>query len=456
MRGVQAETPENHPFIRAPHATRVALSIPVFFSLVAEPLTGLVDTAFVARLGAEPLAALGVGTAVLSSTFWIFNFLGIGAQTQVAQALGQQAQARATRATGLALLLSAFFGCLLLAIGWPLAGVAVQALGAEGSVQAQAVTYIRWRLLGGPAVLSLLTAFGALRGMQDMRTPLWVAVSLNGINIALDALLIPGWGALPAFGIVGAAVASTLAQWFGAIWAVTAVIRRLGWPRQLRLSEARALLQIGGDLFLRTGLLTLFLLFTTRVATRSGAESGAAHQAIRQVWLFTALGLDALAITAQSLVGYFMGAGWVAQARRVAAVGSVWGIVFGAALGLAMWFGEAFVATLLVPVTAVGLFSSAWGWAAIVQPLNALAFVTDGIHWGTGDFRYLRNAVFVATLAASAGLALINVASPQALAWVWATTGGWIAIRAFLGVVRIWPGIGLSPFAPEPGELAKR
>ena len=86
-----------HPFIRHPHRTVLALSAPVLFSLVAEPLTGLVDTAFVAQLGAAPLAALGVGTAALSSIFWVFNFLGIGAQTDVAQALGAGEARRATR-----------------------------------------------------------------------------------------------------------------------------------------------------------------------------------------------------------------------------------------------------------------------------------------------------------------------------------------------------------------------
>jgi multidrug resistance protein, MATE family len=454
MRASASDNPHDHPFVRAPHAALLALSAPVLFSLIAEPLTGLVDTIFVARLGAEALAALGVGTAVLSSAFWIFNFLGIGTQTQVAQALGRGAPARAARVTGLALLLSGLFGLLLVALGWPLAGAAARALGADGAVQAQAVAYIRWRLLGGPAVLALLTAFGALRGMQDMRTPLWAAAGLNGLNIALDALLIPGWGALPALGVVGAAVASALAQWVGAAWAVTAVVRRLGWPRQLRWGEARALLHVGGDLFLRTGMLTLFLLLTTRVATRSGADSGAAHQAIRQVWTFTALGLDALAITAQSLVGYFMGAQWVAQARRVAAVSSVWGVGFGVVLGLGMWLGEGVAARLLVPATAVAVFSSAWGWATAVQPLNALAFVTDGIHWGTGDFRYLRNAVFVATLAGGAGLALIDVTAPRALAWVWAVMGVWILLRALLGIARIWPGIGQSPFAPAADDVS--
>jgi len=79
----------DHPFHDASHKTLVTLSIPVMFSLVAEPLTGLVDTAFMARLGSSPMAALGVGTTILSGTFWAFNFLGIGSQTEVAQRVGQ-------------------------------------------------------------------------------------------------------------------------------------------------------------------------------------------------------------------------------------------------------------------------------------------------------------------------------------------------------------------------------
>jgi MATE family multidrug resistance protein len=77
-----------HPFLRRPHHTMLVLSLPVLFSLIAEPLTGVADTAFVARLGAGPTAALGVATTLLSSVFWVFNFLGIGTQTAVARAHG--------------------------------------------------------------------------------------------------------------------------------------------------------------------------------------------------------------------------------------------------------------------------------------------------------------------------------------------------------------------------------
>ncbi|MBW7882393.1 MAG: MATE family efflux transporter [Caldilineaceae bacterium] len=439
-------TAARHPFVSRPHRTVLALSVPVLVSLIAEPLTGLVDTAFVAQLGAVPLAALGVGTAALTSIFWIFNFLGIGSQTEVAQALGRERPERAARVAGLAFVLSLLFGGALILVGYPAAGWISGLLGADGVVRDNAVAYMNVRLLGAPAVLALLSAFGVLRGQQDMRTPLWIAVALNALNIVLDALLVRGWGPIPAFGVAGVAAASTVSQWAGALWAVTLVLRRLGWPHALRVREAGRLLRVGGDLFLRTGLLTFFLLLATRTATLLGPESGAAHQAIRQFWIFAALGLDALAITAQSLVGFFIGAGWVVQARRVAAVASLWGILLGVLLGSVMWFGRTWIAALLVPASAQPVFFSAWLLAAVIQPVNALAFVTDGIHWGTGDFRYLRNVMVVATGAGAVALLVLEGSGAATLFGVWLISNLWIAVRSTFGVLRVWPAIGDSPF----------
>jgi MATE family multidrug resistance protein len=142
--------PERHPFERHPHRTLVRLSIPVMLSLVAEPLTGLVDTAFVARLGAAPLAALGVGTVLLSSTLWIFNFLGVGTQTEVAHALGARDGARAREVSGVALALSLAVGAALALVLWPLLGPIARAMGATAAIELDAVTYLEIRLLGAP------------------------------------------------------------------------------------------------------------------------------------------------------------------------------------------------------------------------------------------------------------------------------------------------------------------
>ncbi len=434
-----------HPFVKAPHRTMLALSLPTLFSLIAEPLTGLVDTAFIASLGAPHLAALGVGTIALSSIFWVFNFLSIGTQTEVAKAYGEGNTQRAQQLVGMGLVMAGGFGLVVATLVYPLTPAIATWMGATENVFTYTVTYINYRLLGGPAVLLTLVAFGALRGMQDMKIPLWIALVINALNIGLDALLIFGPGPVPALGIAGAALASVIAQWTGAGLALWQISKKIGFPSLLDRTDVKRLLVIGSDLFVRTGMLTLFLILTTRAATKIGADAGAAHQAIRQIWMFTALLLDAFAITGQSLIGFFIGAQAMQQARRVAFVACTWGLWTGVGLALFMWLGESWVIALLVPPSAAALFSSAWLLAAFFQPLNALTFATDGIHWGTGDFRFLRNAVATATIAGAALLLFVDMDAPDALFWVWLITGGWITIRALLGLLRIWPGIGAAP-----------
>jgi MATE family multidrug resistance protein len=437
--------PVDHPFVTSPHTTLFSMSFPVLLSLIAEPLTGLVDTAFVARLGAESLAALGAGTVALSSIFWAFNFLGIGTQTEVAQAYGRQKVGRISEIGGLAAALSIALGVLMLVVGLLLVPYVSTIMGAEGTVHDSASRYIRVRLFGSPAVLVTLAAFGILRGLQDMRTPFWVAVSINMLNIILDPLLIFGYGPFPRLGIFGAGLASTISQWIGALWAIGVVFRRLGIPERIRMRDIFRLFQIGRDLFIRTGLLTVFFIFTTRAATRIGPDAGAAHQAIRQVWVFTALFLDAYAITGQSLIGFFIGPGRREQARRVARLVCGWSVATGVILSAAMWLGQNFVVGLLLPPSASDIFFSAWLIAAISQPINALAFATDGIHWGTGDFRFLRNVMISATTFGGIAIYLLDETVSGALTWIWLITACWITLRAAFGVIRIWPGVGKSP-----------
>lgn len=438
-------TSNSTQFLKSPLHTFFSLWVPVLFSLVAEPLTGLVDTAFVARLGADSLASLGVGTMVLSGVFWIFNFLSVGSQTEVSQALGRRDMERGIRIGSLAMLLALFAGLVLMLLAWLFAAPVANAMGAADTVHRQTVVYIQWRAGGAPAVLLTLTAFGVMYGLQDMRMPLVIAVSVNAMNILLDWTLIFGMGPIPAMGIAGAAAASAVSQWIGAGWAVYRVYRRLGFTPRIQMVDIRRLLQVGVDMFVRTGMLTVFLLLATRAATRLGPDAGAAHQAIRQVWVFTALFLDASAITAQSLIGWFVGSGQIAEARKVAGFVCLWSTLVGTMLAAAMLGGRHVIAAILVPPSALALFFPAWTAAAVTQPIGALAFVTDGIHWGTGDFRYLRNVVALATACGGLGLWMLGDGHPALLTGIWWITGLWISIRACFGLLRIWPAIGNSP-----------
>ncbi|MDX1708460.1 MAG: MATE family efflux transporter [Desulfobacterales bacterium] len=441
----EAKVQNDHPFVRSPHKTLLSMSVPVLLSLVAEPLTGLVDTAFVARLGAESLAALGVGTVTLSGIFWIFNFLGIGTQTEVAQAYGRQEFNVAKEAGGSALVLSVLIGIVLVVVGLSFVPYVSRIMGASGAVYDLSTQYIQIRLFGAPAVLLTIAAFGIFRGMQDMRTPFWVAISINTLNIILDPLLIFGYGPFPRMGVFGAGLASTVSQWVGAGCLVWVVHKRIGIPNRIRHRNLIKLFKIGRDLFIRTGLLTAFYMITTRAATRIGSDAGAAHQAVRQVWVFSFLFLDAYATTGQSLVGYFIGPRLMEQTRRVARIVCLWSLLTGLVMGVILWLGQPIVIRFLVPPSAINLFIPAWAIAALIQPVNALAFATDGIHWGTGDFRYLRNAIITATSCGAIAIYLLDEARAGALTWIWLITAFWIIIRALFGVIRIWPGLGNSP-----------
>lgn len=449
QRGNMKPKHSEHPFITKPHWTLLTLSIPSLFSLIAEPVTGLVDTAYIARLGAVELAALGVGSAALSSLFWVFNFLGIGAQTQVAQSLGQNNRDAAIKATSLALLLSIIFGLGLLLVGYPLATRLAALLGAEDAVLSNATSYIQIRFFAAPAVLITLTGFGVLRGMQDMKTPLWIATGINVLNIILDAPFIFGFGIIPAWGVAGSAWATTISQYLGATWILWAIGRELGYTREFHLSDAINLIKVGGDLFIRTGLLMFFLLTATRVATQIGVNSGAAHQAIRQIWVFAVLGMDAFAITAQTLVGYFVGAKDILRARQVSSFSAIWSVGIGLVLSAVMLLSTQLVIDIFVPEAAIAIFLPAWIVATLSHPFTALAFVTDGIHWGTEDYRYLRNGMFVATLISATVLFTIDISAKNAFLWVWIATILWVAIRAVFGVLRVWPAIGDAPLKPK-------
>ena len=432
-------------FIANPHRTLLSLSLPVLLSLIAEPLTGLVDTGFIAHLGAAPLAALGAGTMALSSIFWAFNFLGIGTQTGVAQAIGTGDHARVRRLGALALLFSIGFGLLLIIILWPVTDWLARIMGATDQVHTLAVSYLNVRLLGAPAVMITIAIFGILRGQQNMRTPLIITTGVNLLNIILDPIFIYGLGPIPPTGVAGAAAASVISQWAGALALIVLLKRHVGITLKLDWQEGGNLLRIGKDLFIRTGMLTLFLLLTTRAATQLGPAAGAAHQAIRQLWMLTALFLDAYAVTGQSLVGYFTGARQQAHAIEVARLVCLWSLGTGLALALIMWLGRDSVVALFVPTAAVLPFAPAWTLALVAQPINALAFATDGIHWGTGDFAYLRNAVVIATCVGGALLLMATGSSGFSLRWIWTIIMLWISIRAVAGVLRIWPGIGTAP-----------
>ncbi|MEE3052888.1 MAG: MATE family efflux transporter [Planctomycetota bacterium] len=433
-----------HSFLDKPARTVLVMTLPVLGTAIAEPLTSLADTCFLARLGSTPLAALGIATSILSGAFWVLGFIGVGIQTLAAGAQGEGDKDLLRRRVGTALVMAGLLS-LLMVVLLPFLGVISEAMGATGELRETAVEYMRIRLFGAPAVLVGFAAFGALRGVQDMRTPLYISIGINALNIILDPLMIFGLGPFPEMGVAGAAWASVISQWLGLAWAVTALRKKVGFHLCLHRPTLKYLLATGRDMFIRTGSLTFFLALATRKATQSGDQAAAAHQVVRQLWFFTALLLDAYAVVGQSLVAYFIGQDDRAQARKAAAHTIFWSVGSGFALALLLLLIEEPAVRLLVPADAAHLIAGAWLISSICQPLNALCFATDGVHWGTGDYGFMRNTVVAATAAGLVGLHFIDPASPDCLRRIWIVCACTIILRGVPGLLRIWPGFGKAP-----------
>ena len=308
-----------HSFLDKPARTVLVMTLPVLGTAIAEPLTSLADTCFLARLGSTPLAALGIATSILSGAFWVLGFIGVGIQTLAAGAQGEGDKDLLRRRVGTALVMAGLLS-LLMVVLLPFLGVISEAMGATGELRETAVEYMRIRLFGAPAVLVGFAAFGALRGVQDMRTPLYISIGINALNIILDPLMIFGYGSIPAMGVAGAAWASVISQWLGLGWAFFALRKKVGFRLCLHRPTMNYLLAMGRDMVIRTGSLNLFLILATRTAALAGDQTAAAHQVLRLLWFITALLLDAFAVVGQSLVASFLGQNNRLLARKAAAL----------------------------------------------------------------------------------------------------------------------------------------
>jgi MATE family multidrug resistance protein len=402
----------------------------------------LVDTAFIARVGTAELAGLGAGTAAISAALWVFNFLGIGTQTEVSKSLGAENYSRAGQIVSSAFCIATVLGLILATSLLPLCVSIASAMGTEGKAQQSASDYLYLRLLGAPAVLLMAAGFGALRGLQKPSVPLRIALFVNFINLILDPLLIFGFGPIPSQGVSGAALASTVSQWLGAFATLVATRQNLVLTATPSLSHIRALLKIGFDVTARSGALLLFLLLATRAANRLGNETGAAHQAIRSIWMFSAFLLDAYSHAAQALIGFFLGRREIRAARQVVKVACIWAASTGIVMCGAFILSQDTFIWLFVSKEAENAFRSAWILASLQMPVNALVFATDGIHWGSGDYAYLRTGMLVALMAGGLAIHLFGGISLLAIWWI---TGGWTVIRAAFGLFRIWPGSSDGP-----------
>ncbi|MFI1430275.1 MATE family efflux transporter [Streptomyces lydicus] len=396
----------------------ISLALPAFGALVAEPLFVMVDSAVIGHLGTSQLAGLGVAAGLLTTAVSVFVFLAYATTAAVARRVGAGDLPAAIRQGMDGIWLALLLGAAVIVAVLPTAPWLVEAFGASATAAPPATTYLRISALGIPAMLVVLAATGVLRGLQDTRTPLYVAIGGFSANAALNVGLVYGAG----LGIAGSAWGTVIAQCGMAAVYLTVVIRgarRHGASLRPDAAGIRACAQAGVPLLVRTLSLRAVLLIATAVAARLGDAEVAAHQIVLTLWSLLAFALDAIAIAGQAIIGRYLGAGDADGARAACRRMVQWGIASGVVLGVLValarpWFIPLFTSDPAVqsPLMTTLLV------VALTQPVSGIVFILDGVLMGAGDGPYLAGAMVV-TLALFVPAALAVPAFGGGLVALW-------------------------------------
>jgi putative MATE family efflux protein len=290
------------------------LAVPMVLEMAMESLFGIVNIFWVARLGAEAVAGVGLTESLLTIVYSIAMGVSMATTAMVARRTGEHDAEGASRSAAQAILLGLALAAAMAAPGVAFAPALLRGMGAEPGVLAHSIPYTRIMLGSAPSILLLFLMNAIFRGAGDAAIAMRVLWAANLLNMVLDPLLIYGLGPLKGFGVEGASVATAISRTFGVVLQLVAFARGAGRVKVLRqhfqpdFGILRRLSRISA-----TGMLQFLISHASWVAlvwviARSGSVAVAGYTIAIRIVIFSILPSWGLANAAATLVGQNLGA----------------------------------------------------------------------------------------------------------------------------------------------------
>ena len=417
-----------------------SLAVPMVVSNLSVPLLGLVDTAIIGHLSeASYLAGVALGSMIFTTIVWLLGFLRMATTGIVAQLYGEGDGPGLSAALYRSVLLALLLGMLALALQGPLYRLVVGLAQPSDAVAGHLGDYLGIRLLSLPAALCNLVLIGWLLGVQDARSPMWLLLIANSLNIVLDVVLVV-WLEQ---GVQGAALASVIADYsalFAGLIFARLRLRKQSVNRHPVLgdifdpAQSIRLLRLNADIFVRSLCLQLCFSFLTIQGARLGDDIVAANAVLLNFLMFIAYGLDGVAYAVEALVGKHVGRGDRQALRATVNAALLMAGVMGLGASLLFWLAGLGVIDLLTDIVAVRAAAALYLPWLVLLPLTAVwCFVMDGVFIGTTRAAEMRNSMLFSTFAVFFPVYLASASlGNHAL---------WLAMNAFMvarGVSLLW------------------
>ncbi|KAL3344312.1 hypothetical protein AABB24_023642 [Solanum stoloniferum] len=421
----------------------IVLSLPAIAGQAIEPLAQLMETAYIGRMGALELASAGISVSIFNIISKVFNIPLLSVATSfVAEDISKYAdedsaaaERKALPSVSTALVLSAGIGLIEAAAMYLGSGpfLSIMGLSTDSTMRIPAEHFLKLRALGAPAVVLYLAVQGIFRGFKDTRTP----VMCLGLGNLSAVLFFPVFMYTFQLGITGAAISTVASQYIVAIL----MLWKLNEKTVLLQPNIRNLhfggyLKSGGFLLGRTLAAVLTVTLSTSMAARLGAIPMAAHQICLQVWLSASLLADAQAASGQALIASSFARKDYGRVKLITHValktGLATGILLAIILGLSF---PSFAKCFTNDSQVLDIVRSGLLFVSASQPLNALAYIFDGLHYGVSDFPYA--AISMMIVGALASIFLIYAPPIIGLPGVWSGLTIFMGLRSVAGFMRL-------------------
>lgn len=413
------------------------LAIPAIFSGIIEPLISLTDTAVAGRLpqnAEEALAAIGLVGSFMSALTWIFIQTSSALSALVSHGVGEG------RLNRLKTLVSQVFYfnlvlSLFLAVGaYSFSAFIFKLYGAETPLLKTCIEYFSIRVWGYPFTLITLAIFGIFRGLQNTTWAMYISLLGGFLNISLDLIFtyIFSWG------VQGIAMASIIAQGIMFLFSLYYLFTKTPF-RLYKILPINPLFKktmgMSVDLFFRTLSLNFGLFMAYRFATLLGVNGDnrfvAAHAILLQIWLFSSYFLDGYAHAGRAIAGKLFGSKDIRRLNLLVKDLIIIMLIIGLTIMFIYFFRGKEIGSLLTSSPEVLLaFSSAFWLVAIMQPINSLAFMMDGIYKGLGKTIVLRNIFLAAALFGFIPALFLFNSLGMGLQGIWWAFLIWMILRA--------------------------
>ena len=414
------------------------IAVPAIIAGISEPLISLTDIAVIGNVDKNPveaLAAAGIVGSFLSAIIWIVAQTKTAISALVSQHLGANRLHAVKTLVPQAIFFNLLLSILIFLVTAYFAQAIFTAYNAEGLVLNYAADYYKIRALGYPLTLVTFALYGVFRGLQNT---LWaMKCSLAGalVNVVLDYVLVYGIeGIIPAMHLQGAAIASVIAQTVMLLMALYFFFKKT--PFGLRLSfnvnpRMQGLLLMSANLFVRTAALNFAIYLGNAYATDYGKNYIAAQSILMNIWLFFSFFIDGYANAGNAIGGRLLGARDFKNLWELSKMISKYAVSIALILiaGCTLFYEE--IGLLFSKEASVlVLFSSVFWLVLFMQPVNAIAFMFDGIFKGLGEAKYLRNVLLAATFLGFVPALLIADYFGLRLYAIWIAFFVWMLIRS--------------------------